>query len=434
MGMSQAIPSDTVNYLSPKSLNLSKAFESVRAKTEDLCRPLSPEDFLLSVNEETSPPKWHLAHTSWFFEHFVLEGYSRDYQCFDPQYSFLFNSYYKAVGNYLPKSKRGFITRPTIDEVYQYRHHVTKEVLALLQNLDPETEAKIMEIMEFGINHEQQHQELLLMDVKRSFFENPLRPKYQVMSFPIRKPATAKWRTVPSGMVQIGCPKRTQSFAFDNEKDKHKVWLEAFCLSSHLVTNGEYLKFIEEGGYKNPAFWLSDGWDFKEKENWTSPLYWEKKGQLWWTMTLSGMVPLELNAPVVHVSFYEAMAYAKWKGCRLPTEAEWETAAKAEPVKGQFLETPTLEPEVSAETHELFSQIHGTVWEWTQSSYTAYPRYEPLKDGLSEYNEKFMCNQYVLRGGSAVTPEAHYRPTYRNFYYPHMRWMYGGIRLAKEVL
>lgn len=422
-----------VHYIGHRFEDLGACFEATRAKTEDLCRPLSPEEYLLSVTDETSPPKWHLAHTSWFFEHFVLERFVPGYECFDPQFNFLFNSYYKAVGNYLPKSKRGFITRPTIDEVFVYRHHVTSAVSRLLGTAGSNLETKFLETVEIGINHEQQHQELLLMDIKRNFFENPLRPKYQVTGFSSREAVTPTWKTYPSEMVQIGVPKRTQSFAFDNEKDQHKVWLEAFKLSSHLVTNGEYLEFIEDDGYKNPAFWLSDGWDQKEKENWAAPLYWEKRGQLWWTMTLSGMVPLEFGAPVVHVSFYEAMAFAKWSGCRLPTEAEWEVAARAEPVKGQFLETPSYEPEASPEDHEVFSQIHGSVWEWTLSPYSAYPRYEPLKDGLSEYNEKFMCNQFVLRGGSAVTPQSHYRTTYRNFYYPHMRWMYGGIRLAKEV-
>lgn len=270
------------------------------------------------------------------------------------------------------------------------------------------------------------------MDIKRNFYENPIRPHYQNEVFYSGEIADSEWRSFHAGLVKIGVPQEFQEFAFDNEKDQHNVWLESFQLNSHLVTNDEYLSFIEEGGYMNPRYWLSDGWDYKEKEKWEHPLYWEKDGQNWWVMTLSGMVPLELSAPVVHVSFYEAMAFAKWKGARLPTEAEWETAARLERPLGTFLENGPLEPIPSEENHEVFSQIHGSVWEWTQSPYLPYPRFRPLGDGMGEYNEKFMCNQFVMRGGSAVTPESHYRLTYRNFYYPHMRWMYGGIRLAKD--
>jgi ergothioneine biosynthesis protein EgtB len=409
-------------------------FMMVRKKTEQLCLPLADDDFLLTVTEDTSPPKWHLAHTSWFLENFILNKYKKGYEAFRPEFNFLFNSYYKHLGSYLPKNRRGVLSRPTVDEVFQYRSFVTEGVLGLIGSLRSEEEGSMMKMLEIAINHEQQHQELLLMDIKRSFFENPIRPHYQNEVFVTGETEESQWRVFHSGLVKVGIPKESRGFSFDNEKDQHKVWLESFKLASHLVTNDEYISFINDGGYDNPRHWLSDGWEIKEKEKWQNPLYWEKSGKTWWVMTLSGMVPLVLSLPVAHVSYYEAMAFAKWKGCRLPTEFEWETAARMEPVKGQFLETSIMDPEFSTEDHQAFSQIHGTVWEWTQSSYHAYPGFNPIQYGLSEYNEKFMCNQFVLRGGSCITPESHYRCTYRNFYYPHQRWMYSGIRLAQDLI
>lgn len=411
---------------------LAEKFLLTRKVTEDLCRPLADEDYCISVTEYTSPPKWHLAHTTWFFERFLLQKFLHNYEVFRPEYNFLFNSYYKRIGAFLPKNKRSILSRPTIDEVYQYRHEVTDTVMRLMHEVNPEDAGALLKILEIGINHEQQHQELLLMDIKRNFFENPLRPVYQTQVFYPEAVVGGEWRKFHSGLVKIGVPTQYQEFSFDNEKDQHNVWLEDFQLSTHLITNDEYLAFVEEGGYQNPRFWLSDGWDMKEKENWEHPLYWEKEGQKWWVMTLAGMVPLELSAPVVHVSYYEAQAFAHWRGARLPTEAEWETAARLEQNAGSFLENSSLDPTASDETHEHFSQIHGTVWEWTQSAYLPYPRYQSFDSGMSEYNEKFMCNQFVMRGGSAITPASHYRTTYRNFYYPHMRWQYGGIRLAKD--
>ena len=409
-------------------------FSFVRKKTEELCRPLSHEDFMLSVTEDTSPPKWHLAHTSWFFEHFILEQFLYGYESYNPAFNYLFNSYYKQIGSFIPKSKRATIARPTIDEVLGYRHFVTKKVQGLFKEMGHSDVSELIKVLEIGIHHEQQHQELLLMDIKRNFYENPLRPVYNNEVFTNSETVESQWHTFHAGLVKVGVPQEDPGFAFDNEKDQHQVWLESFMLSSHLVTNDEFLAFIEDGGYQEPKYWLSDGWDFKEKEKWVAPLYWEKKEGDWWSMTLSGMNPLQLSAPVVHVSFYEAMAFAKWKGCRLPTEAEWETAAKLEPIDGDFMETGNFQPAPSPETHEAFSQIHGSVWEWTMSAYAPYPRYQPLEFGMNEYNEKFMCNQFILRGGCSLTPQSHYRSSYRNFYYPHMRWMYGGIRLAKDVI
>lgn len=409
-------------------------FSFIRKKTEELCRPLSHEDFLLSVTEDTSPPKWHLAHTSWFFEHFLLTPFFHGYESYNPAFNFLFNSYYKQIGQYIPKSKRGFLGRPTIDEVMSYRQFITKKVEGLFKKMNHTDLSEIKKVLAIGIQHEQQHQELLLMDIKRNFYENPLRPVYNNEVFIQSETSESQWHTFHGGLVKIGVPEESAAFAFDNEKDQHQVWLESFMLSSHLVTNDEFIGFIEDGGYQEVKYWLSDGWDLKEKEGWIAPLYWEKKGDDWWSMTLSGMNPLNLSAPVVHVSFYEAMAFAKWKGCRLPTEAEWETAAKVEPIDGDFLETGNMQPSPSPETHEAFSQIHGSVWEWTTSAYAPYPRFQALSHGMNEYNEKFMCNQFVLRGGCSLTPKQHYRISYRNFYYPHMRWMYAGIRLAKDVV
>lgn len=411
-----------------------RRFEAVRKATEDLCLPLTHEDFVISVTDDTSPPKWHLAHTTWFFENFVLKKIDPKYEPFRNEFHFLFNSYYKSLGFYLPKVKRGVLSRPTVHEVQEYRRAITKEVMMEVMRLKEDKFKEIKECLELGIQHEQQHQELLLMDIKRNFYENPIRPKYHPdHSHGPYESFDVKWHNLASGLAKIGVDRNSREFAFDNEKDLHNQWIESCMLSSHLVTNDEFLSFIEDGGYDNPLLWLSDGWDMKEKEKWTAPLYWERDGQNWWSFTLGGMMPLDLAAPVVHVSFYEAMAFARWKGCRLPTEFEWEVAARSEPSECTFLEDGYFEPEPSRDDHELYSQIHGSVWEWTQSAYLPYPRYEKFHHGLAEYNEKFMCNQFVLRGGSSITPRSHYRATYRNFYYPHMRWQYSGIRLAKDL-
>jgi ergothioneine biosynthesis protein EgtB len=413
---------------------LAKRFLSVRKKTEDLCHVLSDEDMALSFTEHTSPAKWYLAHTSWYFEKFILQRYKKGYQAYKPEFDFLFNSYYKRSGSYLSEERRSVLSRPSRTEIMLYRQYVTESIMGLLESFTPFTEDKMLKVLEVGINIEEQNQEKMLIDLKRNFFENPLRPQYlnsaQVIT---SQPSLARWKSFHEGLVKIGVPTNYQFFAFDHEKDQHTAWLEGYELSTHLVTNAEFINFIEEGGYDNSRFWIAEGWEIKEREKWEHPLYWEKEGQNWWAMTLSGMVQVDLNAPVSHVSFYEALAYARWQGARLPTEAEWETAARLEKVKGSFLENSNLEPIVASDSYQHFSQIHGTLWEWTQSPYLPYPRFKALSFGLSEYSEKMMGHYYTLRGGSCLTPSAHYRTTYRNFAHPETRFFYTGIRLARDM-
>ncbi len=410
-------------------------FQTVRRTTEELCRPLQDEDYLLSVTQDTSPPKWHLAHTTWFFEHFILKRLDRKYEPYRSEFSLLFNSYYRRVGLFIEKDKRNVLSRPSTKEIYQYRRVITNRVVDKLHTLTEKAFSEIFDAFELGIHHEQQHQELLLMDIKRNFYENPLKPKFTgEHTVSVYQTMERSWHNIPSGLSQIGVSKKSTDFAFDNEMDVHNQWIESCMLSSHLVSNDEYASFIEQGGYDNSLLWHADGWELKKRENWSAPLYWERDGNKWWVYTLSGMIPLDLTTPVSHVSFYEASAFAKWKGARLPTEFEWETAAKAEQIEGSFLEDRQYGPNPPQNDHHQFSQIHGTLWEWTLSAYLPYPRYEKYQRGLGEYNERFMVNQFVMRGGSCNTPKTHYRPTYRNFYYPHMRWQFGGIRLARDLV
>lgn len=425
---------DLINFEHIDRESLSAQFLSVREETERIVRPLSVEDMLLSSTTDTSPPKWHLGHTSWFFEKFILRQFVPGYQ-FEESFDFVFNSYYKAIGPHIPKSQRALISRPSVDEIMTWRKKITQDVLDLLSVVSSSDWPKIQPLLLVGVHHEQQHQELLLMDIKRNFFALPDRPRYEAPPLTeVRELPAAGWLNIPSGLVKIGHPKNDSEFHYDNEGDAHFHWVDSFMLATHLVTNGEYLAFIEDGGYENPLFWLSDGWDKKGEEGWKHPLYWEKREDMWWHMTLSGMMPLDLSAPVSHVSFYEAKAYAQWKGARLPTEFEWEAAAKKEDIGGHFSSAELHEPLPPHASFQHFSQIHGTLWEWTQSAYLPYPRYEAFDQGLAEYNGKFMCNQFVLRGGSCITPQSHYRLSYRNFYYPHNRWQYCGIRLAKDLL
>ena len=413
---------------------LSKRFLYVRKKTEDMCHFLSDEDVALAYSPHTSPLKWYLAHTSWYFEKFILEKYKKGYRSYKAEFDFLYNSYYRRAGSYLPEDRRGVLSRPSRTEIMLYRQYVTESVMGLLDSLMPFSEGKMLKALELGINLEEQDQEKMLVDLKKNFFENPLRPQYQNMNAQdSTQTSISRWKSFHEGLVKIGVPTDYQFFSFDHERDQHNVWLDAYELSTHLVTNGEYIQFIDEGGYDNPRFWIAEGLELKEKEKWEHPLYWEKEGLQWWSMTLSGMSQVDLNAPVGHISFYEALAFARWKGARLPTEAEWETAARLEKVAGSFLENSNLEPQTSSDKYDHFSQIHGTLWEWTMSPLLPYPRYKALSYGLSEYSEKLLGHYFVLRGGSCLTPQSHYRSTYRNFARPEMRHYYTGIRLARDI-
>ncbi|MFL5784180.1 MAG: ergothioneine biosynthesis protein EgtB [Bacteriovoracaceae bacterium] len=411
--------------------SLKERFLQTQERTDELCRPLTPEDCLLSVTADTSPPKWHLGHTTWFFAKFVLERFTH-YEV-SPELDFVFNSYYKGVGVHIPKTERASIARPGVEEIREWREEIRARMVDCLENITVDDFADIKKIVDIGTNHEEQHQELLLMDIKRNFFANPIRPRYKsrVLSS-AHELTTPAWLNVPSGLIRMGVPLGEEKFHYDNESDSHMRWIDSFMLMSHPVTNGEFLEFVREGGYQSARFWLSDGWDLVRKENWQHPLYWEERDGEWWTFTLWGMVPLDLRAPACHLSYYEADAYARFRGARLPTEFEWEAAASRTALFGQFLEEGTFEA-FSPEEGHMFAGIHGTVWEWTQSAYLPYPRYEAYGGELAEYNGKFMVNQMVLRGGSCVTPLTHYRATYRNFYYPHNRWQYSGVRLAKDL-
>lgn len=409
-------------------------FLEVRHKTELLCGPLTLEDMVVSATQDTSPPKWHLAHTTWFFEHFLLLPFLPHYHGLNTQFSQIFNSYYLGINNPLEKNKRSVLSRPSTEEVIQYRRYVEREVQKLLETSE-EWDA-ISQIIKLGMNHEQQHQELLLMDIKQNFFNNPLHPSYESRQYleTFTEYQEAQWVKVEGGLVEIGVSHRDESFAYDNERDRHKVWIDDFLLSSHLITNGDYLNFIHDQGYQRHEFWSSDGFRWVKENDIKTPLYWIERDREYWEFSLYGDNPLNLESPVSHISYYEAEAFAKYMNARLPTEAEWELAADAEPIEGQFLEDEFYLPDVAQHDYLNFSQMHGCLWEWTASPYTAYPRYHAYRGSIGEYNSKFMNQQYVLRGGSCITPRNHYRKTYRNYYYPHMRWHFSGIRLAKDNL
>jgi ergothioneine biosynthesis protein EgtB len=409
---------------------LDAAYTAVRAESGAICAPLAVEDYVIQSMEDVSPPKWHLAHTTWFFENFLLEPFLPGYQPFHPRYGYLFNSYYETVGRFFPRQKRGLLARPTAEEIYRYRDHVDVCMRELLDTVPAARWGEVADRATLGLHHEQQHQELLMTDIKHIFATNPLRPAYRER-LAERPAATAgaplKWQEWPAGVYEIG--HEGGGFAFDNETPRHRVYLNQFRIAERPVTNGEYLEFMEAGGYRNPALWLSQGWQTVRERGWQAPLYWESEGSAWSTMTLAGMRPVAPLEPVCHVSYFEADAYARWAGKRLPSEAEWEIAARKEPVDGNFLDRGRLHPAPAADTPAP-AQFFGDVWEWTQSAYSPYPGYRTAAGSLGEYNGKFMCGQYVLRGGSCATPAGHVRATYRNFFYPPDRWQFSGIRLA----
>jgi ergothioneine biosynthesis protein EgtB len=424
---------DAESSLSPRQ-RLFLKFSAVRSESENICAPLEVEDYGIQTMPDVSPPKWHLAHTSWFYETFLLKPFLKNYQEYHPQFAQLFNSYYNTVGSYFPRPQRGLLSRPTVTEVYLYRDYVNEQMENLIFEADEEIWEEITNRTILGINHEQQHQELMLTDIKHIFSINPLRPQYRQLQHEANPPTDQQWLSFQGGLVSIG--NNDNSFAYDNEGPEHQTYLNDFSLSSRLVTNEEMLSFMEDGGYSDSRLWLSDAWKIVCENNWTSPLYWEKRDNDWEYMTLGGMQTVDANAPVCHVSFYEADAFARWCGKRLPTEAEWEIVARPEPIVGNLRETGYLQP-VSSQQNTPLKQIYGDVWEWTQSPYSAYPGYRQEEsafgDFSGEYNGKFMSNQMVLRGGSCLTPENHIRPTYRNFFYPNDRWQCSGFRLAKDA-
>jgi ergothioneine biosynthesis protein EgtB len=414
---------------------LSNGYRRVRKFSEELTTPLETEDYVIQSMPDVSPTKWHLAHTSWFFETFVLSEVTPNYRSPHPQFNFLFNSYYVQVGERHCRPKRGLISRPTVAEVFGYRRHVDQKILEFLEIANKERLREIAPVIEIGLHHEQQHQELMLTDIKHVFSENPLRPAYLGNE---KKPSDRLlpdiyWIEYTEGVYAIG--HNGGGFSFDNETPMHKEYTNPFKLASRLVTNREYLEFIEDGGYERPEIWLSDGWSTVEANDWNAPLYWEKKNGSWQYFTLSGIRKIALDEPVCHVSYYEADAYARWAGARLPTESEWEISASNLSIEGNFVENENYHPMVvSVETNNREpEQMFGDVWEWTRSPYGPYPGYTTLPGALGEYNGKFMCNQIVLRGGSCATSRSHIRKTYRNFFPPNARWQFMGIRLAKDA-
>ncbi|MFN3566280.1 MAG: ergothioneine biosynthesis protein EgtB [Burkholderiaceae bacterium] len=408
-----------------------RRYRSVRAFTEALVAPLSAEDAGAQSMTDASPAKWHLAHTTWFFETFVLEPFEPDFRPHHPAYRMLFNSYYEAVGARPARSNRGLLTRPALAEVLAWRRAVDERVLALLRRAPREA----LERIELGVQHEQQHQELILTDVKHLLAQNPLRPAYRAAASPpvCSHAAPLRWIEFDATVASIG--HAGPGFCFDNETPRHRVFLEAFALAQRPVTNGEYREFIADGGYARPALWLSEGWDWVQRERVAHPMYWSRAdagdGAGWNEFTLSGMRPLDDAAPVCHLSYYEADAYARWAGARLPTEAEWEHAARGVAIEGDLLGDEVPHPRAAADTGGLM-QMFGSVWEWTASSYSPYPGYTPAPGAIGEYNGKFMVNQYVLRGGSCATPRDHVRASYRNFFPAHARWQFSGLRLARS--
>jgi ergothioneine biosynthesis protein EgtB len=405
--------------------------------TLSLAANLSAEDQMVQSCPEASPVKWHQAHTTWFFETFVLRPFLAEYKPFREEFHRLFNSYYISLGEEIPEKKlRASFSRPSLHEVQAFRAHVDREMERLLaRSVDDEALRRIL----LGLNHEQQHQELALTDIKHAFFSNPLHPLYEEARFTPefdRQIPKLKWQSVDSGLIEIGHMENGESpldFCFDNETPRHKAFLEPFQIASRKVTCRDYLEFMSDDGYTRPGLWLSDGWEAAKQTGWEAPLYWERDpgDEIGWRIfTLSGWHGLSvlLDTPVCHISFFEADAFARWRGCRLPTEAEWEFVASQQPLRGNLLDTGRLHP--APATGEGVDQLFGDCWEWTASPYTGYPGYKPLPGALGEYNGKFMSTQMILRGGSCVTPADHIRSTYRNFFQPATRWQFTGIRLA----
>jgi ergothioneine biosynthesis protein EgtB len=406
---------------------LHSAYQGTRAHTLALAAPLSAEDCIVQSMPDASPVKWHLGHTSWFFETFVLETALPGFAPYRDSFRVLFNSYYVAVGPRHPRPERGLLSRPALDEVLAYRASVDERMHALFARY-PEQIARLAETIELGINHEQQHQELILTDVKHALSRNPLLPAYQAARPRVRVAAAPlRWRALPEGVREIG--HAGEGFSFDNERPRHRVFVGGFEIAERLATNAEYQAFIADGGYRRPELWLAEGWDVRSAQGWAAPLYWISRDGSWSQFTLEGERALEPDEPVTHLSYYEADAYARWRGARLPTEAEWEIVAAEREPAGNFLDSGRLHPAPTG----AGGQFYGDTWEWTASSYAPYPGFRAPEGAVGEYNGKFMVNQYVLRGGSCATPRSHIRASYRNFFPAAARWQFSGVRLARDA-
>jgi ergothioneine biosynthesis protein EgtB len=437
--------------MSGPRVSIFNRFSDVRRSTLEFCAPLTPEDMMVQSCPEASPAKWHLAHTTWFFESFVLREFLPGYRLFNLDFPWLFNSYYESFSPFPEKRLRASFSRPGVEEILRYREHVDAAMEKLLQQ---EPGAEALRRVELGANHEEQHQELLLTDILNAFFTNPLKPRYRNQETGIREegtgtslqPAPTRFQECDGGLCEAG--HAGEGFCFDNELPRHRVWLEPYALAGRLVTCGEYAQFMADGGYRRAELWLSAGWDAVKTHGWRAPLYWTEKDGAWSVFTLRGELPFEqvAQAPVSHVSFYEADAYARWAGHRLPTEFEWEAAAEGQPVEGNLLDSGFLTPVSTAllqnqdgakhqnqdgAKHQNGAKHYGDCWLWTSSAYLGYPGFRPLEGALGEYNGKFMSGQMVLRGGSCVTPKRHIRSSYRNFFSPETRWQFSGIRLAR---
>jgi ergothioneine biosynthesis protein EgtB len=410
-------------------------FHQVRDFTNSLCTGLEPEDYVVQSMPDVSPTKWHLSHTTWFFETFILKKFSPGYRSEIPQYAYLFNSYYNAAGDMHRRDLRGLISRPTVKEAQRYRASVDSYIDNLISDSDEKSLDEIEPILVLGIHHEQQHQELLVTDIKHVFAQNPLYPVFRGRARPSDAPkASRDGRYIDFDQTTTEIGHHGRGFAYDNEGPRHRALVSAFSLATRPVTNGEFMAFIEDNGYSRPEFWLSLGWMTISDQRWQAPLYWTKREGAWWNFTLSGFRPVDESEPVTHVSYFEADAYANWAGARLPTEFEWERAALDCPIEGNFVEDENFHPLALATSgsDRRLQRMFGDVWEWTRSAYSPYPGYRAAPGALGEYNGKFMCNQYVLRGGSCATSRSHIRPTYRNFFQPEKRWQFTGIRLARD--